>query len=153
MNNILIAVDGSQRSLEAVKKVVDLFKSRNFDITVITILQEEESSVYDVPHAASSTMSAETMQELRDKRKEEAKETGRKIVDEAASIFENIGRDVNQVIRLGDPADEICDYAEQNNIDMIVLADKGRGGVQRFLLGSISDKVVRHADTSVLVVK
>jgi nucleotide-binding universal stress UspA family protein len=153
MNNILIAVDGSERSLEAAKKVVDLFESKNADITVITILKEVESSVYDVPHGASSTMSADTMQDLRDQRKEEAKETGRKIVDEAASIFESLGKEVNRVIRLGDPADEICDYAEENNIDMIVLADKGHGGVKRFLLGSISDKVVRHADTSVLVVK
>src|SRR6056297_811605 len=153
MNNILIAVDGSERSLEAAKKALDLFESGNVDITIITILKEVESSVYDVPYGASSTMSAETMQDLRDQRKEEAKETGRKIVNEAASIFESLGREVNQIIRLGDPADEICDYAEENNIDMIVLADKGHGGVKRFLLGSISDKVVRHADTSVLVVK
>jgi nucleotide-binding universal stress UspA family protein len=112
MNNILIAVDGSERSLEAAKKVVDLFESKNADITVITILKEVESSVYDVPHGASSTMSADTMQDLRDQRKEEAKETGRKKVDEAASIFESQGKEVNRVIRLGDPADEFCDFAE-----------------------------------------
>lgn len=153
MNNILIAVDGSERSLEAAKKVADLIEIEIANITVITILREVESTVYDVPHGTTSTMSTETMTELRDQRKEVAKETGRKYVNEAASIFESLGKDVNQVIRLGDPADEICEYAEENNIDMIVLADKGLGGVKRFLLGSISDKVVRHADTSVLVVK
>lgn len=153
MNKILVAVDGSERSLKAAKKVADLFESGNAQITVITILKEVESSVYDVPQVTSSTMSAETMRELRDQRKEKAKETGRKMINEAASIFESLGLDVNRVIRLGDPANEICEYAEENNIDMIVLADKGRGGVTRFLLGSISDKVVRHAETSVLVVK
>ncbi|MDZ7671916.1 MAG: universal stress protein [Halanaerobiales bacterium] len=47
----------------------------------------------------------------------------------------------------------ICEYAENNGFDIIVLADKGIGGVKRFFLGSISDKVLRHAKVSVLVVK
>src|SRR6056297_1252720 len=126
MNKILIAVDGSKRSLKAVQKASDLFKEKDAEITVISVLQEVKGTVYDVPHGTTSAMSTEKMQKLREERKEAAKEEGQKIVNKAA---------------------------ENNDFDMIVLSDKGHGGVRRYLLGSISDKVVRHANTSVLVMK
>jgi len=40
-----------------------------------------------------------------------------------------------------------------NNFDLIIVADKGHGKVERFLLGSISDKIVRHSRRTVMVVK
>ncbi|WP_257286673.1 universal stress protein [Halanaerobium congolense] len=76
------------------------------------------------------------------------------MVDEAVDFFKKRDVRIKKVVKIGDdPADEICDFAENNEIDMIVIADKGLGKVKRFLLGSISDKVVHHAQTSVLVVK
>ena len=53
----------------------------------------------------------------------------------------------------GGPAEYICKEAENNDYDLIILADTGEGGVKRFLLGSTSDRVVRHAETSVMIVK
>ncbi|MBS3811623.1 MAG: universal stress protein [Halanaerobiales bacterium] len=153
MNKILVAVDGSQKSLSAAKKVASMFDTLKADITIITILQDVESTVYDVPYGTTSTMSVETMQELVEQNKEKAKDRGQKIVNLAASYFEDLGMNIKKTIHFGDPANIICEYAEDYDCDMIVLADKGLGGVKRFLLGSISDKVVRHAKTSVLVVK
>jgi len=153
MDKILVAVDGSNRSLQAAQKASDLFDSKDVEITVITVLQKAKSTVYDIPHGTTSAMSTETMQKLREERKEAAKVNGQKIVNKAASYYKELGLDVSEVIKFGRPADVICDYAEDNDFDMIVLADKGHGGVRRYLLGSISDKVVRHADISVLVVK
>jgi len=153
MNKILIAVDGSKRSLKAAQKASDLFKEKDAEITVISVLQEVKGTVYDVPHGTTSAMSTEKMQKLREERKEAAKEEGQKIVNKAAEYYEELGLEVTEIIKFGRPADVICDYAENNDFDMIVLADKGHGGVRRYLLGSISDKVVRHADISVLVVK
>lgn len=123
-------------------------------MTILTVIKDVDSSaVYDVPSATSYTMSVETMQEVMEQKIEEVKEQGRKIVDRAADLFEERGIKIDKIVRSGSPADIICDYAEENNSDLIVVADKGLGGVKRFLLGSISDKVVRHAKTSVLVVK
>ncbi|HKL12069.1 MAG TPA: universal stress protein [Halanaerobiales bacterium] len=153
MNKILIAVDGSKRSLKAAQKASDLFKEKDAEITVISVLQEVKGTVYDVPHGTTSAMSTEKMQKLREERKEAAKEEGQKIVNKAAEYYEELGLEVTEIIKFGRPADVICDYAENNDFDMIVLSDKGHGGVRRYLLGSISDKVVRHANTSVLVMK
>jgi len=53
----------------------------------------------------------------------------------------------------GDPASTILEFAEQNKIGLIVMGTLGKGGLERFLLGSVTDKVVKHSKTSVLVVK
>ncbi|MGK7957872.1 MAG: universal stress protein, partial [Crocosphaera sp.] len=51
----------------------------------------------------------------------------------------------------GNPSLEIVDYANNNNIDLIVIASHGRTGLNRFLLGSVAEKVVRLSQCPVLV--
>jgi nucleotide-binding universal stress UspA family protein len=154
MKKFLVAVDGSESSLKAAKKAAGMCEFLEGDVTILTVLKDiDYSTFYDVPSSMSSTMSVETLQEMMEQKKEEFKEEGRKIVKKAAAFFETKGIETNKVVDSGSPADVICDFAEDHDIDMIVLADRGRGGIKRFLLGSISDKVVRHANTSVLVVK
>ena len=60
---------------------------------------------------------------------------------------------VNHVMLEGDPAAEIVRYARDAGIDQIVLGTHGRTGVERQLLGSVAEKVMRDAPCSVLVVK
>ena len=48
---------------------------------------------------------------------------------------------------------EIVDYAENNNIDLLVIGTRGRSGVRRLLLGSIASGVVTYAHCPVLVIK
>ena len=64
---------------------------------------------------------------------------------------ENIEWD--RIVSEGYPADKICEIAENKGYDLIVLGSKGRSAISRFLLGSISDRVVHHAPCSVCVVK
>ena len=51
------------------------------------------------------------------------------------------------------PAATICDYAKQQNVDCIVVGTHGRTGLKHMLLGSVAEKVVRHAPCSVFVVR
>jgi nucleotide-binding universal stress UspA family protein len=53
----------------------------------------------------------------------------------------------------GNPADEIVNFAEKNDIELIVIGTLGMSGVQRFLLGSVAENVVRHPKVPVLVVR
>ncbi len=55
--------------------------------------------------------------------------------------------------RTGDPASEILDYTEANEIDLIVIATQGRTGLDRVLMGSVAERVLRRASTPVFVVK
>ncbi|GAC1410949.1 MAG: universal stress protein [Actinomycetota bacterium] len=53
----------------------------------------------------------------------------------------------------GDPADMICDTAETEGVDLIVVGNKGMTGAKRFLLGSVPNQVSHHAPCNVLIVK
>jgi nucleotide-binding universal stress UspA family protein len=53
----------------------------------------------------------------------------------------------------GDPAEEIINYAAEASIDLIVMGTHGRTGLERLLMGSVAEKVLRGAPCSVLVVK
>jgi nucleotide-binding universal stress UspA family protein len=60
---------------------------------------------------------------------------------------------VQHVFLEGDPASEIVRYGRDNGADLIVMGTHGRTGVERMLLGSVAEKVLRDASCSVLVVK
>jgi len=60
---------------------------------------------------------------------------------------------VNFLIWDGDPGESIVDAARSEQVDLVVVGSHGRGSVGRFLIGSVSDHVVRHAHCPVLVVR
>jgi len=51
------------------------------------------------------------------------------------------------------PAKAICEYAEEHGVDLIVVGSHGRGGMERWLIGSVAERVVRHATMNVYVVR
>ena len=51
------------------------------------------------------------------------------------------------------PARAICDYASAHGVDLIVVGSHGRGGMERWLIGSVAERVVRHAGVNVFVVR
>jgi nucleotide-binding universal stress UspA family protein len=51
------------------------------------------------------------------------------------------------------PAKAICNYAEAHGVDLIIVGSHGRGGVERWLIGSVAERVVRHAVSNVYVVR
>ena len=149
MKKILVAVDGSPSSKKAAEKAALIADSLDAEVTLINIITETVTTPSNV---LSSSLPMEQLQEMMDQEEKRLKVNSQKILDDAAVFFEEKGMEVQTVIQYTNPADKICDYAAEEGFDLIVLADKGHG-VKRFLLGSISDKVVRHADVSVLVVK
>lgn len=60
---------------------------------------------------------------------------------------------VNRVQLVGSPVEEICRYAEQNQIDLIVLGTHGRTGLKHMLIGSVAERVVRSAPCAVLTIR
>ncbi len=149
MKNILVAVDGSPSSKKAAEKAAFIADAVNAEVTLINVITETVTTPSNV---LSSSLPMEQLQEMMDQEEKKLKVESQKILDDAAVFFEEKGMEVKKVIQYTNPADKICDFAEEEDFDLIVMADKGHG-VKRFLLGSISDKVVRHANISVLVVK
>jgi len=149
LKKILLAVDGSESSKKAAKEAAKLASSLNAHVSLITVVTPNYSHNIETIEVSNAEMSMERMEEMREEKKKE----GNRILDEAAQFLEKENIKVAKKVYEGNPAEKICQVAEEEDYDMIVVADKGLGGIKRFFLGSISDKVVRHANTSVLVVK
>lgn len=136
---ILIATDGSEYTKKAVDYGVDLAVSTGAKLYAIYIV--------DTAAFASIPMDAawESMYQLL---REEGDEATQYVADKAAS--ENL--EVERLTIEGHPAEEITGFAEKNSIDLIIMGTLGKSGLDRFLLGSVAEKVVRTSRIPVLVV-
>lgn len=83
----------------------------------------------------------------------ELRQTAKVMVEDCAKTLTQAGYRVDQLPKLGNPADEILNIAQERKADLIVTGAKGLGAIGRFLLGSVSTRVVQHATCSVLVVR
>ena len=73
-------------------------------------------------------------------------------LDGLVSKLTSAGIHASAMLTKGKPADAIIDFAQKNHVDLIIMSTHGRSGVTRWLLGSVTDKVVRHSAVPVLTV-
>jgi len=146
MKKIIIAYDGSVASRRAVEMALEC-SNKDDELTLLTVIPAElaESSFTKMLLPTIDLSSVVKSGSF----KERAMETLSKVV---AKIGNKVKK-VNIVVESGDPADEILMSAKKHEANVIVLGYKGYGKEGRFLLGSVTDKVVRHAGVSVLVVR
>jgi nucleotide-binding universal stress UspA family protein len=75
----------------------------------------------------------------------------------ATGYVENLGKEtgvkVEPVYLRGSPAEKILEYAEESNIDLIVMGTQGLTGIKRFLIGSVAENVLRHSKVPVMIVR
>ena len=81
------------------------------------------------------------------------KEAGHKLIERSVRKLIKAGFTAEPVCQLGRPAEEIMKVASKHHADLIVMGAKGLGAIARFLLGSVSTRVVQHASCAVLVVR
>ena len=142
--NIMVATDGSELARKAVDSAIKIAQKNNAKLYVVHVIAPGETKVtqYDPRDA-----------EWEKHMKEHLEEHGK----EATASVETAGKIVNvavePVILEGNPADEIVNFAEKNDIELIVMGSLGKTGVQRFLLGSVAENVIRHSKKPVLVIK
>ncbi len=146
MKKMIIAYDGSDASKKAVEVCL---KCSNDDdeIVLLTVIPAELASS-SFTKMLLPTIDLSSMVQS-GSFKEKAMESLSKI---AEGIKSNVEK-VDVAVESGDPADEILLSAKKCGADIIVLGYKGYGKEGRFLLGSVTDKVVRYAGISVLVVR
>jgi len=146
MKKMIIAYDGSVASKRAIEMALKC-SNKDDELTLLTVIPAElaESSFTKMLLPTIDLSSVVKSGSF----KERAMETLSKVVAE----IENNVKKVNIVVESGDPADEILMSAKKHEANVIVLGYKGYGKEGRFLLGSVTDKVVRHAGVSVLVVR
>ena len=145
--NILIATDGSEDADNALNFVLRFPFPRESKMTVLTVVD-------DIPMLPAELDALDETQvealELANKRlKEEAEE----LVQRESKRLREDGWPGQTLVRHGNPVDEILSVAEEIDADLVVLGSHGTGMAKRFLLGSVSDRVLEYAGCSVLIVK
>jgi len=152
MEKILLAVDDSSQSEKAAEKAGELVVALEAEVTILTVVD-----AVIINSSPESVQSQFALEELMVEKKSEVKEKGNKILNKTENIIKSFQKEkeikINKLLSSGSPAEYICEEAEKNDYDLIIMASTGEGGVKRFLLGSTSDRVVRHAETSVMIVK
>ncbi len=138
---ILIATDGSEHSEEAVRHGLTLAK--RLDASVIALY------VVEVTHPSRSIASPPSL--LLEEQIEGCRELGKEIVEKVAQKGKEMGVDVEPEVAEGHPANEIIEHAKDH--DLVVMGTLGRSGFSHLLVGSVAERVVRHAPIPVLVVR
>lgn len=146
MKKLLIAYDGSDAS----KKAIDVtLKCADDDdeIVILTVIPAELSK------SAFTNMLLPTIDLSSVVKSGSFKEKAMESLKKVAKEIEGKVSKVDVAVEAGDPADEILLSSKKFECDIIIIGYKGYGKEGRFLLGSVTDKVVRHASKSVLVVR
>ncbi len=139
INRILLAYDGSTFARKALEQVRDLALLARAEVEVLLVLQPEHLA--DVSKAMTVS------------HREQAEREAQGATDEAKTFLAANGITATSLILLGHPAEEILKRAEAAGFDLIALGSRGLGAIPRFVMGSVSSRVVTHAHCSVLVVK
>ena len=135
-NNILVPLDQSPLAEEGIESAVTLAKA--FDSTIHLLY------VFEIIPLLKRDKEAECRTLTNE---------GEAYLSELKERISQFGVSVNTVVLPGDPGLVICDYAEKEDMDIILLSARGRGEIERWALGSVSDKVMRHSPKPVLLVK
>jgi nucleotide-binding universal stress UspA family protein len=145
---ILLATDGSREAQLAARTAVDLAKSTNSELHLITVALGNPDPVY---HIYEGGLRYETYEVALEAVKGEAQ----KVLDEQVRKIEQAGGTVKEAhLRIGQRRDQaIVHLAEELGVGLIVMGSRGLGGVRRALLGSVSNSVVRHAHCPVMIVR
>lgn len=144
MYKILLATDGSEHSLRAAKEVLRLAVPMQAEVTALSVVQETPVYVgYDIP--ASPWITMEIMDGLED--------AAKKILGEIENLFEEKKLTLKMKVGKGHPADVICNFAKEEDFDLIVMGSRGLGGIKQLILGSVSSSVVHCSEIPVMIVK
>lgn len=133
---VVVGVDFSDDSFAALDTALELVRSRDHlhVVHVLPALEPTEPGViwHTIDDASRCEHAAKALQD---------------------ALLERGQGGMKTVVRFGDPGREITRYAETVHAGLIVVASHGRTGLQRLLIGSVADRVVRLAHCPVLVLK
>lgn len=137
-DRIVVPTDGSEQSA-VVENALDVAELAGATIHALYVVDER---------ALDYQPSESGREETRDARREEGEEATDRIVQRAGER----GVEAVAAIRQGKPAKTIVRYADEEDADLIVMGTHGRSGVDRYVLGSVTEQVVRTSEVPVMTV-
>jgi len=143
---VLVPIDGSEYSMKALEKGKEIAEKYNGEI-ILTNIQKRivsrpkpMSMDYDIGKFIEDDPNI-------------LHERGQQVLEKGLEKLKGSSVKVAICLLIGDPAEEILECAKRNEADMIVIGSLGLTGISKFLMGSVSSKVVNNAHIPVMVVK
>ena len=154
----LIAVDGSEHSQYALRYIHNCPLPGHVNFHVMNVLPPEITpemlgQYWRMDMEISPPILTEPLREQIAQQNDAEEEAGKALLQDATETLKILEHPLTSVIRRGDAATEIIDYANQNQIDLIIAGSRGLSEFRGWLLGSVSRKLVHYANCSVLIVK
>ena len=147
---MVVGTDGSETAGEAVRQASELAKQIGAKVHLVSAYEPVAETAAAVPVAREDEARvppADAQWAVAPREGVDA------ILDDVAAVARAAGVEAEVHAREGSPADAILDVAEETGADLIVVGNKGMTGAERFLLGSVPNKVSHHAPCSVLIVR
>ena len=146
---VLIAVDDGEESHDAIRFARDTLPD-DAQVIVLNVAQYAVTAAgtmgtFVMGSYGDAMLTAETQERLAEQAAAEAERTA----EQASRLLEN----AETRVVMGDAGPTICDVAEREAVDLVVLGTHDRGRFSRLWFGSVSDHVMHHAPCSVLVVR
>ncbi|MCG2880989.1 MAG: universal stress protein [Vulcanisaeta sp.] len=140
ISKVLVGYDGSKAGDKALEYAIGLAKTFNAKLYILHVIEEGRIAI--VPESTLYPSLIETLEKQ-----------GRDLLSKALEKARSYGVEAETLLEVGaDAADVIINVANRLDVDIIVVGSRGLRGLTRFLLGSVSEKVVRYANKPVLVV-
>jgi len=136
--NVLVATDGSDHSMKAVLRALELAERENASVTLMSVAYYAREDLDEMPLNIQEKLESQA----------------RIALSKAKAVFDEKGISVRTVMEAGVvPANNIIQRAEQEKVDYVLLGSTGVTGLSRALIGSTAAKVVAHAPCCVTIVK
>lgn len=138
--NIMIAIDGSPESLEAVRHALALIQ-RGLRADVALVNVQEPASLLELATQDSDAIAVAAV------------EAGEHLMAAGAALLDEAGVGYSMEVVLGEPSTVLVDMAEQLGAELVILGARGMGAIESVLVGSVSKAVISRCSKPVLVVK
>lgn len=145
---LVLTMDFSKDAKRAARFLSRLRLPPGSRVMVLHVEEREDPMLHRISGLGRIDLSQAVEREMHDR-----KRSTLAMLERLGNRFARQGLAVDHVFAQGDPAEEILRAAERHRADLIVMGSKGLTGLERYLLGSVSRKVARHASCSVLVVR
>ena len=140
MKIILAPVDGSKNSFEALMSAKDMAEKFGGKLVIVNV---QKPASFDTSEPVPDY----------DMDPEALKRRGKQVLDKAEELVKGTSAEVKTLFTVGDPAEQILYLVDKEGADMVVMGSHGLSGVRRFLIGSVSNKVLQHSPKPVMVIK
>jgi nucleotide-binding universal stress UspA family protein len=138
---ILVATDGSENAE----------KAASYGINIAKITGAEVHALYVI--STQNAVTPRTVTGWGEAVEEYLENKGKVAIEKVKKMGKDAGVKIEPVFLRGIPADKVLEYAEENNIDLIVMGTQGLTGIKKFLIGSVAENVVRHSKIPVMVIR